>query len=174
MLKKILAILLVMVMSSSMVVMAGADAESKLEYTVEAAVPSQEETEETTDGETELPSKFDLRDEGLVTPVKLQNPWSSCWAFGGIAAAESSILSLLGMTNEEYKAKTGSDFDLSEKHLVWFSRLPITQETNSEQAGEGLYVIGWEEDGDQFSMYDGGDSRLITSLFSIRPPFVLL
>ena len=116
--------------------------------------------------DAKLPAKFDLRDKGVVTPVKYQNPWGSCWSFGGTAAAETSILSTLGMTADEYKEKTGYDFDLSEKHLVWFSRLGITPETNSEQAGEGLGVVGWIEDGDQFAMYDGGDSTMITSMFA--------
>ena len=116
--------------------------------------------------EAALPPKFDLRNKGVVTPVKYQNPWGACWSFGGTAAAETSILSTLGMTTEQYKEKTGYDFDLSENHLVWFSRLTITPETNSEQAGEGLCVVGWVEDGDQFAMYDGGDSTLITSMFA--------
>ena len=144
----------------------GTNTSQPAEGTTEAAVSAQESTEAAVDNETGLPAKFDLRDEGFVTPVKFQNPWGSCWAFGGTAAAEISILSMLGMTNEEYKEKTGSDMDLSEKHLIWFSRLPISKETNEKQAGEGLHVIGWEEDGDQFVMYDGGDSTLITSLFA--------
>ena len=62
-----------------------------------------------TAAEDEYPVRFDLRDYGVVTPVKSQSPWGSCWSFGGIAAAESSILTTLGMTNEEYKAKTGKE-----------------------------------------------------------------
>ena len=42
-------------------------------------------------GGDEFPVRFDLREYGVVTPVKFQNPWSTCWSFGGIAAAESSI-----------------------------------------------------------------------------------
>jgi len=116
--------------------------------------------------EASFPAKFDLRDMGVVTPVKFQNPWGACWSFGGIAAAETSILTTLGMTADQYREKTGSDFNLSENHLVWFSRLPITAETNSEQAGEGLHVIGWLDGGDQFEMYNGGDSTLVTSMFA--------
>ena len=44
--------------------------------------------------EAAFPAKFDLRDKGVVTPVKFQNPWGACWSFGGIAAAEISILSV--------------------------------------------------------------------------------
>ena len=32
-------------------------------------------------GENELPASFDLRDRGVVTPIRIQDPWGSCWAF---------------------------------------------------------------------------------------------
>lgn len=112
----------------------------------------------------EFPAYFDLRDRGVVTPVKFQNPYGSCWSFAGIAAAESSILTTLGMTKDEYKARTGYDFDLSEKHLAWFGALPITSATNASQAGEGIYVINDARDN---SHYDsGGEGIMITNLFS--------
>ena len=44
----------------------------------------------------EMPSKYDLRDvqvkgSGIVPPIRLQNPFGTCWSFGAIAAAETSI-----------------------------------------------------------------------------------
>ena len=111
--------------------------------------------------EDEFPARFDLRDYGVVTPVKSQNPWGSCWSFGGIAAAESSILTTLGMTNEEFKELTGSDFDLSEKHLLWFSTHPITEQTNSSQAGEGMTLFA--EENDPNAVYDSGGSFILTT-----------
>ena len=39
----------------------------------------------------ELPSRFDLRDWGWVSPVDNQGDAGSCWAFGSIAAIESAI-----------------------------------------------------------------------------------
>ena len=45
---------------------------------------------------TELPSSFDLRDWGWVTPVRDQGTMGSCWAFGTAGAAESAILRYLG------------------------------------------------------------------------------
>ena len=115
--------------------------------------------------EDEYPARFDLRDYGVVTPVKSQSPWGSCWSFGGIAAAESSILTTLGMTNEEYKAKTGQDFDLSEKHLLWFATHPITELTDPKQVGEGLYN-SMEEDNPNAIYNSGGGTVFVTTLFS--------
>ncbi|MBR5109092.1 MAG: hypothetical protein IK099_02760 [Clostridia bacterium] len=113
----------------------------------------------------EFPVRFDLRDRGVVTPVKIQSPWGTCWAFGGIAAAEISIMSSLDMTCEEYKALQGECFDLSEKHLVWFAMRPITALTNSSQAGEGIYLNGKEDD--PSAVYSGGATIIyITTLFS--------
>ncbi|MBR6911472.1 MAG: hypothetical protein IKN41_06415 [Candidatus Methanomethylophilaceae archaeon] len=43
------------------------------------------------DNSEDLPVSFDQRDQGLITPVKYQNPWGTCWAFGATGAAETSI-----------------------------------------------------------------------------------
>ncbi|MBR0059564.1 MAG: hypothetical protein IJP99_09570 [Methanobrevibacter sp.] len=53
-----------------------------------------------------IPSKFDLRDWGWVTPVKNQNEKGYCWAMSTIASLESAIL----------KA-TGTEYDFSENNL---------------------------------------------------------
>ena len=50
-----------------------------------------------------------LYDLGLVTPAKTQAPWDDCWAFGSIAAAETSLLS---------KGVSQAAADLSERALV--------------------------------------------------------
>ena len=129
-----------------------------------AAIPASVPAEEATVQDSVLPVKFDLRDRGVVTPVKWQNPWGSCWSFGGIAAAESSILSTMGMTCDQYRAMTGHDFDLSEKHLIWYALHPVTEATNAAQAGEGLYPNGIE--GRHAAYSAGGESYLVAGLFS--------
>ena len=54
-------------------------------------------------------SYYSLYDLGLVTPAKTQAPWNDCWAFGSIAAAETSLLS---------KGVSQANADLSERALV--------------------------------------------------------
>jgi C1A family cysteine protease len=97
------------------------------------------------DGSDYKPSaKFDLRDpdgdgdtsDSVVTPVKLQNPWGSCWGFSIIAAAETSILSDLGKTYDETK------LDLSELQLAKtiFSNNGVPEQyVTAGQGGEGYH-----------------------------------
>ena len=106
-----------------------------------------------------LPSKYDLRSDGLVTPVKSQSPWQACWAFAGIAAAETSMLSATGF---EYDKQT-NDVDLSERHLAYFALHPVTEVDDPAQAGEGMYTMS----DDRNAAFDAGGSPVyITTLFS--------
>ena len=59
--------------------------------------------------EAAFPSSYDARKEGLVTPVKNQNPFGTCWAFGMAAIMETSLL-----------AQNKGPYDLSEEHLSYF------------------------------------------------------
>ena len=107
--------------------------------------------------EAALPTSYDLRNDGLVTPVKQQAPWMTCWAFAGISAAESSMLSAYGSTYDE------SGLDLSERHLAWFALHPVTEIDDPTQAGEGLYTVY----GDTNAAFNaGGMPMYITTLFS--------
>lgn len=57
-----------------------------------------------------LESTYDSRKEGILTPIRNQNPWGTCWAFAALGTMESSLL----------KQGLGS-FDLSERHLAYFT-----------------------------------------------------
>ncbi len=114
-----------------------------------------------------FPSSFDLRNvdtngdgvgECYVTPVKLQNPYQTCWGFAAAAAAEISILgSLMADDPEAYKT-----LNLSEKQLAYFSNKYLEDE-NSRQNGEGTYLNYPESSA---SYYTGGVPYLAASIFA--------
>ena len=58
--------------------------------------------------EKDIPSRYDSREKGVVTSVKNQNPWESCWSFATMAALESSLI----------RQGLYTDIDLSEYHLI--------------------------------------------------------
>ena len=117
---------------------------SYLDYnrTKDAVSPDKDHTIDS----SSLPSKADLRNvdgKCYVSPVKLQDPWPTCWSFAAIAAAETSIAYAL---NHDYNDKNAEDaymFDLSERHLAWFmyNALPENNKLFPSQAGEGLYSM---------------------------------
>lgn len=53
-----------------------------------------------------IPARYDLREVGLVSPVKNQGSMGACWTFGMNAALESAVLKSLGI-----------EADFSENHM---------------------------------------------------------
>ena len=112
----------------------------------------------------EMPSKYDLRDvkvkgSGIVPPVRFQNPFGTCWSFGAIAAAETSILGSGLAQDDGYTAET---FNLSEKHLAYFTFSSL-EDPEDPQKGEG-YHFSVPVPGSKKMM--GGQTRYATGLFA--------
>ncbi len=128
--------------------------------------------------EPELPAVFDLRsvdtdgdgigDTCWVTPVKLQNPFGTCWGFAAIASAETSILSSGLAAQDGYAAYADpenglKELNLSEKHLAYFTMKTIDDPADP-QFGEGMVFLGPEGSSDIYN--PGGLSFFATTLFT--------
>ena len=131
---------------------------------------------------TAMPAKYDMRDAGIVPPVRSQGNWGTCWGFASIAACEISLLSTLGLTYAQYEQLLGEPLDLSEKHLAWFAATHLPEATEGEeyiypsliaQAGEGLYQRDEAEQGYAAHYNNGGFMAYASSMFSagIGPRF---
>lgn len=106
---------------------------------------------------------FDLRDEGVVSPVKNQGVWGTCWGFSAIAAAEASILSELKQKYPDtYTEKTARELDLSERHLAYFTYSSAPAAAGAQE-GEG-YRNGSDDPNAAFDL--GGYMVYATTLFS--------
>lgn len=92
--------------------------------------------------------------------MKFQNPWGTCWAFGVVAASETSILSEASAKGIEVpEALT----DLSERQLAWFTYHALPEDDDADgQAGEGLIFL---LDGSNV-LNSGGFALYGSSLFS--------
>lgn len=81
-----------------------------------------------------LPAKYNLADNNLVSGVKNQNPYGTCWAFSTLASLESNLIK---------SGNADSSVDLSEKHLIWFNYNGADNSTDkSLYAGNDSYVTG--------------------------------
>lgn len=105
-----------------------------------------------------LPVKYDLRDTGIITPVKDQGQIGSCWTFAATASAESTYLKRFDM----------GDFSLTitrtAPYLRQGSYMTIGVSASDESLVEGY---AWSFSGGGFGAFQGEGNRSVT--FSAAP-----
>lgn len=87
--------------------------------------------------QVDLPSRYDMREKGLLPVVRSQGSQGTCWIFGSVGAIESNLIQ---------KGLADEFVDLSEKQLVYFSK------TRNTDTGDG------NDEGDPFTT--GGNNDL--------------
>lgn len=104
-----------------------------------------------------LPSAYDSRDNGLVTPVKDQRSSGACWAFATIGALESTAVSK-GLVSK-------ADADFSEAHIIDFA-YAADMNPGSPVYGEGYttaypYMMGgnWVRASATLSLWNGPEKE---------------
>ncbi|WP_195270163.1 lectin like domain-containing protein [Eubacterium sp. 1001713B170207_170306_E7] len=93
--------------------------------------------------EAQLPEKYDLREQGLVTGIRNQNPWGSCWSFGNTSSIESNAV--------RQGAGNAGSLDYSEHYMAWFTFQPYE--------GEGYRVVANQP----IAMNFGGRRQMATA-----------
>ncbi len=135
------------------------------------ATPLQESnTDDTGSDEFVYPTCYDLREEGLVTSVKSQSPYGTCWAFASTASIESNLVA-------DY-----ADIDLSELFLAYYTfaaedafLVADTTPTSVLNNGGNSYIlmamlVGWLGPVSE-SAYPYGDFSLLSTgktLYELR------
>ncbi|MDO4479051.1 MAG: lectin like domain-containing protein, partial [Lachnospiraceae bacterium] len=96
---------------------------------------------------------FTVPDRQLVTPIKQQNPYGNCWAFGGVGSAESGMLK-----NGYYTDAASADVDFSEAHTAFYGAVSNENDTPVGTEGDVAYNSDWAN--------NGGNARWVMSAWS--------
>lgn len=86
------------------------------------------------EGTDDFPPRYDPRELGLVTEVKDQNPYGTCWAFAIASGMESNAL-----------VKGYGAYDLSEYQLSYMCTHAILDSSSSEEAEGPVCTGDWRK-----------------------------
>lgn len=82
----------------------------------------------------DLPSAYDSRDLGIITPVKDQYGSGNCWTFAALGALEANAV--------KKGILSYADADFSEAQFVWFSANPVAADPDDPAGRDGKNIGG--------------------------------
>ena len=93
-----------------------------------------------------LPAKYNGYEEGVLPPVRNQNPYGTCWSFASIAAVEADLI---------HDGNADTDIDLSELHLAYFTYHDFFDEKGCNE-GDSVVLNGADYLNAGGSPFNGG------------------
>ena len=124
-----------------------------------------------TDGHIMKALGIEISDENIknvISSVKLQSPYGTCWGFAATAAAEGSIVGELKAKDNTIDPNDNA-YNFSEKYLAWFAENYLDAEASghteyASQDGEGRHWADSISDSNKYNL--GGTMTQATALYA--------
>lgn len=84
-------------------------------------------------------SRYDSREQGIITSVKNQNPFGICWSFALASLMETSLLS-----------QGKGSYDLSEEHLAYFFANRVNDPLGNTPDDRNIHKIDYHQGGNDY------------------------
>ena len=117
--------------------------------------PQEKRASETRDA---LPTSYDSRDYGYITPVRNQGDYNTCWAFGTAASCEAYMIKH-GVHVGENGPKADLSLNLSEFHLAYYTYTDA-YDAEGMLTGDKTYFLGSHSNGNFLEA--GGTGELVS------------
>lgn len=79
-----------------------------------------------------LPTRWDSREHGWITPVRNQNPFGTCWTFAAFATLETQL-----------KKSGRGEWDFSEKNMASLHGFGLDVDTGGNNDMAAAYLLRW-------------------------------
>ena len=112
-----------------------------------------------------IPAKYDSRDSGIVTPVRNQGGYGTCWAHASLACVETYMIKN-GIVDASTGEAATTDINLSEYHLAWYTYTDAYDALGMLDGDTTTAILDPNVEGDSY--LDKGGSGLMAGITMLR------